>query len=111
MNPEQEARTSRLNTRTFAIRDDRRIYVVVPVLVYEPGEGAMGEGFAQMTELFTPSAVQPFQALEIKGAWCALDPHNSMARDPHQADDITAPPPPMPHQANPAVDGDDPDNA
>lgn len=100
---------NRLNTRTFAIRQGDRIYVTVPVLVYEPGDDTQRAGLTYMASLFTDDAVAPFQAIEISGSWCTLDPHNSNVRDPHNSN-VNPPPqalPKDPHNSNLNVDSED----
>lgn len=85
MESNEQSKPNRLNTRTFAIREGERIFVVIPVLVYAPGDDNQRAGLAYMNSLFTDEAVAPYQAIEIIGNWCSLDPHNSKIRDPHNS--------------------------
>ena len=75
-------RKSRLNTKTFAIKDGKgNIYVTVPVLIYKPRDPGYGEIASYFNEMTTESAVL------LSTDWCLLDPLNSSTNIGGDGDD------------------------
>ena len=68
-------RKGRLNTKTFAVRDDKgNIYVTVPVLLYKKRDPGYEEIAKYFTEMTTDSAV-------ALSDWCVIDPLNSSTNE------------------------------
>lgn len=69
--------SNKLNAPTYLIKQGQNYVVAVPVLLYKPGQGAQGEGYAKIEALFRQGLVAEFQAIELTGNWCSVDPHNT----------------------------------
>ena len=86
--PVQKARKTKLNTRSFAVRDEKgNIFVTVPVLVYKKND----EGYAEMDAYFSPKS-SPGQtgtvaAVALTSDWCDIMPLNSSTSDGSRDDD------------------------
>ena len=87
MQGEDESRKTRLNTNTFAIKIGKKIYVTVPVLLYEPSDDpARTEGYEYMNRMFSGEGAIPCEVMEITSEWAGMDPHNSKRLlDPHNS--------------------------
>ncbi len=74
---ETTGRKGKLNAKTFLIRDGKHLYVTLPVLVYKPGNGEEGKGYAQMMDYFDRQVVEKLEAINLATDWCTLQPMNS----------------------------------
>ena len=65
---------SRLNAKTFVIKQGNKIFVTVPVILYKRGDS----GYDYMAQKYFPAGmVSDTQAVPLMGEWCMMDPHNS----------------------------------
>ncbi len=86
--PVQRARKGKLNTRSFAVRDEKEnIFVTVPVLVYKKND----EGYKEMAAYFPKPPKNmtepPVTAVALTGDWCDIMPLNSSTGDGTRDDD------------------------
>lgn len=87
----QRARKGKLNTRTFAVRDDKgNIFVTVPVLLYKKND----PGYTEMETYFptvppgAPGMPAPtVAAVALTTDWCDVLPLNSSTNDGVREDD------------------------
>jgi hypothetical protein len=86
--PVQSARKTKLNTRTFAVRDERgNIFVTVPVLLYKKGDEGYDEMAAYFPKIETGAVGTTVGAVALTSDWCNILPLNSSTNDGNRADD------------------------
>ena len=86
-NPADNRRKGKLNTRTFAVRDEKgNIFVTVPVLLYKRGD----DGYDEMNAYFLRKGDTPdtsVAAASLSSDWCDILPLNSSTNDASLDDD------------------------
>jgi len=67
-----------LNLPAFAVKEGERIFITVPVLVYQPGAGRQGEGYEEMLRRFrTKESSNEVEVVRLSSDYLAMDPQNS----------------------------------